>query len=129
MMDTAFSNFSPVDTDLCIISALLFGNFAHPVTLTEMYFSMGSALLIKLRIGIQNLGKLLKNAEDARKVLPIAFLLMLTFLAFMAWDGISSTRELLDSQAEVEHTHQVLHEMEGIETACRMPANHGFTTC
>ena len=76
---------------------------------------MGSALLIKLRIGIHNLGRLLKKAEDARKVLPIAFFLMLTFLVFMAWDGISSTRELLDSQAEVEHTHQVLHELEGIE--------------
>jgi diguanylate cyclase (GGDEF)-like protein len=40
---------------------------------------------------------------------------MLAFLVFMAWDGISTTRELLESQAEVDHTHQVLHEMEGIE--------------
>jgi diguanylate cyclase (GGDEF)-like protein len=76
---------------------------------------MGSNLAGKLRAGAGNLRLLLQNAEDARKVLPIAFLLMLTFLAAMAWDGISSTRELLASQAEVNHSHQVLHEMEGVE--------------
>lgn len=76
---------------------------------------MGSYWLGKLRIGVGNLRRLLQNAEDARKVLPIAFFLMMAFLVAMAWDGISSTRELLTSQAEVEHTHQVLHEMEGIE--------------
>ena len=40
---------------------------------------------------------------------------MLAFLVALAWDGFSRTRELLNSQAYVEHTHQVLHEMEGIE--------------
>ena len=76
---------------------------------------MGSYLLEKVRIGVANLRHLLQNAKDARKVLPIAFFLMMAFLVAMAWDGISSTRELLESQAEVEHAHQVLHEVEGIE--------------
>ncbi|HSM87365.1 MAG TPA: diguanylate cyclase, partial [Candidatus Limnocylindrales bacterium] len=57
----------------------------------------------------------LKSAVDARKVLPLAFMLMLGFLVAMAWDGFSSTRELLNSQAYVEHTHQILHQMESIE--------------
>lgn len=76
---------------------------------------MGPNLIGKLRDGARNLGRFLARAEDARKVLPVAFVLMLTFLVAMAWDGISSTRKLLESQAEVEHDHQVLHELEGIE--------------
>ena len=40
---------------------------------------------------------------------------MLGFLAVMAWDGYSSTRELLAAQAYVQRTHQVLHEMDGME--------------
>src|SRR6476619_7795377 len=55
------------------------------------------------------------SALEARTLLPFAFLLMLAFLVALAWDGFSRTRELLNSQAYVEHTHQVLHEMEGIE--------------
>ena len=53
------------------------------------------------------------SALEARTLLPFAFLLMLAFLVALAWDGFSRTRELLNSQAYVEHTHQVLHEMEG----------------
>jgi diguanylate cyclase (GGDEF)-like protein len=56
-----------------------------------------------------------KSALDARKLLPLAFVLMLTFLVAMAWDSFARIRELLNSQAFVEHTHQVLHEMDGVE--------------
>jgi diguanylate cyclase (GGDEF)-like protein len=57
----------------------------------------------------------LKSALDARKLLPFAFLLMLIFLVAMAWDSFSRTRELLSSQAYVEHTHQVLYELDAIQ--------------
>lgn len=59
--------------------------------------------------------KITMSALEARTLLPFAFLLMLAFLVALAWDGFSRTRELLNSQAYVEHTHQVLHEMEAIE--------------
>ena len=52
---------------------------------------------------------------DARKLLPFAFLLMLAFLVAMAWGGYSSTRELLDAQTYVQRTHEVLHELDGVE--------------
>jgi diguanylate cyclase (GGDEF)-like protein len=57
----------------------------------------------------------LKSALDARKLLPFAFILMLAFLVAMAWDSFSRTRELLSSQAYVEHTHQVLYELDAIQ--------------
>ena len=63
----------------------------------------------------RNVRNVLKSAVDARKVLPFAFVLMLAFLVAMAWDGFSRTRELLNSQAYVEHTHQVLYEMDAIQ--------------
>ena len=44
-----------------------------------------------------------------------AFILMLAFLVAMAWDSFSRTRELLSSQAYVEHTHQVLYELDAIQ--------------
>ena len=40
---------------------------------------------------------------------------MLAFLVAMAWDSFSRTRELLSSQAYVEHTHQVLYELDAIQ--------------
>lgn len=52
---------------------------------------------------------------DTRTLLPVAFLLMLAFLVAMAWDGYSSSNELLAAQAYVQRTHQVLHEMDGME--------------
>ena len=52
---------------------------------------------------------------DARTLLPIAFILMLAFLVAMAWGGYSSTRELLNAQSYVQRTHEVLHEMDGVE--------------
>jgi len=52
---------------------------------------------------------------DARTLLPFAFLLMLAFLVAMAWDGYSSTRELLGVQAYVQRTNEVLHELDGVE--------------
>jgi diguanylate cyclase (GGDEF)-like protein len=58
---------------------------------------------------------ILKSALDARKLLPFAFILMLAFLVAMAWDSFSRTRELLSSQAFVERTNSVLHEMDGVE--------------
>jgi diguanylate cyclase (GGDEF)-like protein len=57
----------------------------------------------------------LSSALDARKLLPFAFLLMLGFLVAMAWDSFARSRELLSSQAFVEHTHQVLYEMDAIQ--------------
>jgi len=59
--------------------------------------------------------KVLKSAIEARTLLPFAFILMLAFLVAMAWDGFASTGELLNAQAYVQHTHQVLHEMDGVE--------------
>jgi len=47
--------------------------------------------------------------------LPFAFVLMLAFLVAMAWDSFSRTRELLSSLAYVEHTHQVLYELDAIQ--------------
>jgi|GEM_PF-757493 diguanylate cyclase (GGDEF)-like protein len=61
--------------------------------------------------------EVLNRALEARKLLPVAFMLMLGFLVLMAWDGYSSTRELLNAQAYVQHTHQVLHDMDGLEDA------------
>lgn len=55
------------------------------------------------------------SVVDASKLLPFAFMLMLGFLVVMAWGGYSSTRELLDAQAYVQRTHEVLHEMDGVE--------------
>ncbi len=57
----------------------------------------------------------LRSALDARKLLPFAFMLMLAFLVAMAWDSFSRTRELLSSQTYVEHTHQVLYELDAIQ--------------
>lgn len=57
----------------------------------------------------------LKSALDARRLLPFAFILMLAFLVAMAWDSFSRTRELLSSQVYVEHTHQVLYELDAIQ--------------
>lgn len=57
----------------------------------------------------------LKSAIEARKLLPFAFVLLLAFLVVMAWDGFANTKELLNAQAYVQHTHQVLHEMDGVE--------------
>ncbi|HEY7404572.1 MAG TPA: diguanylate cyclase [Candidatus Angelobacter sp.] len=63
-----------------------------------------------------NNGKnVLSGALDARKLLPLAFLLMLGFLVAMAFDSSSRTRELLSSQEFVERTNSVLHEMDGVE--------------
>jgi diguanylate cyclase (GGDEF)-like protein len=57
----------------------------------------------------------LKGALDARKLLPLAFMLMLGFLVAMAWDSFSRTQELLNSITYVEHTHQVLYELDAIQ--------------
>jgi diguanylate cyclase (GGDEF)-like protein len=40
---------------------------------------------------------------------------MLAFLVAMAWDGYSSTRQLLNAQAYVQRTHETLHELDGVE--------------
>lgn len=66
-------------------------------------------------ISIAQMRKVLKSAIEARTLLPFAFILMLAFLVAMAWDGFASTGELLNAQAYVQHTHQVLHEMDGVE--------------
>ena len=69
-----------------------------------------------MRYLLKNSGKsVLQSALDARRLLPFAFILMLAFLVAMAWDSFSRTRELLSSQAYVEHTHQVLYEMDAIQ--------------
>src|SRR5947209_11341668 len=69
-----------------------------------------------MRLALQKSGKnVLSSALDARKLLPFAFILMLAFLVAMAWDSFSRTRELLSSQAYVEHTHQVLYELDAIQ--------------
>ena len=69
-----------------------------------------------MRVQLKSSGKdVLKSALDARRLLPFAFLLMLAFLVAMAWDSFSRTRELLSSQTYVEHTHQVLYEMDAIQ--------------
>jgi len=69
-----------------------------------------------MRLFLNNNGKnVLSGALDARKLLPFAFLLMLAFLFAMAWDSVSRTRELLNSQEFVERTNSVLHEMDGVE--------------
>lgn len=57
----------------------------------------------------------LSGALDARKLLPFAFILMVIFLVAMAWDSFARTRELLSSQEYVEHTHQVLYELDAIQ--------------
>lgn len=58
-----------------------------------------------------------KSALEARKLLPAAFVFMLGFLVLMAWDGYSTARELLNAQNYVQRTHQVLHDMDGLEDA------------
>jgi diguanylate cyclase (GGDEF)-like protein len=69
-----------------------------------------------MRLYLKSGGKnVLRSALDAGKLLPFAFVLMLAFLVAMAWDSFSRTRELLNSQAFVEHTNNVLHEMDGVE--------------
>ncbi|HZE24627.1 MAG TPA: diguanylate cyclase, partial [Blattabacteriaceae bacterium] len=69
-----------------------------------------------MRVQLRNSGKnVLQSALDARRLLPFAFILMLAFLVAMAWDSFSRTRELLSSQAYVEHTHQVLYELDAIQ--------------
>ncbi|HEU4414108.1 MAG TPA: diguanylate cyclase [Candidatus Angelobacter sp.] len=68
-----------------------------------------------MRLDLQNGKNVLSSALDARKLLPFAFMLMLAFLVAMAWDSFSRTRELLSSQAYVEHTHQVLYELDAIQ--------------
>ena len=57
----------------------------------------------------------LSGALDARKLLPFAFVLMVIFLCAMLWDSFARTRELLSSQEYVEHTHQVLYELDAIQ--------------
>ncbi len=64
---------------------------------------------------VSHMKKVLTSALDARKLLPFAFILMLAFLVALAWGGFSSTRELLDAQSYVQRTHQVLHELDGVE--------------
>ncbi|MFI5104047.1 MAG: hypothetical protein ACHP79_03890, partial [Terriglobales bacterium] len=64
---------------------------------------------------LRQIRDVLKGALEARKLLPAAFVLMLGFLALTAWDGYSTTRELLNAQAYVQRTHEVLHEMDGVE--------------
>jgi diguanylate cyclase (GGDEF)-like protein len=66
-------------------------------------------------ISLTQMRKLLKSAIEARTLLPFAFFLMLAFLGVMAWDGFASTGELLNAQAYVQHIHQVLHELDGVE--------------
>src|SRR5712671_875992 len=69
-----------------------------------------------MRVHFKGSGKnVLKSALDARRLLPFAFILMLAFLVAMAWDSFSRTRELLSSLAYVEHTHQVLYELDAIQ--------------
>jgi len=69
-----------------------------------------------MRVHFKGSGKnVLKSALEARRLLPFAFILMLAFLVAMAWDSFSRTRELLSSQAYVEHTHQVLYELDAIQ--------------
>ena len=69
-----------------------------------------------MRVYLKSGGKnVLRSALDAGKLLPFAFILMLAFLVAMAWDSFSRTRELLNSQAFVEHTNNVLHEMDWVE--------------
>src|SRR5579871_255788 len=69
-----------------------------------------------MRVLLKNSGKnVLQSALDARRLLPFAFVLIVGFLVAMAWDSFSRTRELLSSQAYVEHTHQVLYEMDAIQ--------------
>jgi diguanylate cyclase (GGDEF)-like protein len=69
-----------------------------------------------MRVHLKSSGKnVLQSALDARKLLPFAFILMLAFLVAMAWDSFSRTRELLSSQAYVDHTHQVLYELDAIQ--------------
>jgi diguanylate cyclase (GGDEF)-like protein len=64
---------------------------------------------------VSRLKNLFIGVLDARKLLPFAFLLMLGFLVAMAWDGYSSTRQLLNAQAYVQRTHETLHELDGVE--------------
>ncbi len=64
---------------------------------------------------VSRIKALLIGVLDASKLLPFAFMLMLAFLVYMAWGGYSSTRELLDAQTYVQRTHEVLHEMDGVE--------------
>jgi diguanylate cyclase (GGDEF)-like protein len=69
-----------------------------------------------MRVHLKSSGKnVLQSALDARKLLPFAFILMLGFLVAMAWDSFSRTRELLSSLTYVEHTHQVLYELDAIQ--------------
>ncbi|MGZ7060692.1 MAG: hypothetical protein ACXVJU_15510, partial [Candidatus Angelobacter sp.] len=69
-----------------------------------------------MRVRLKSSGKdVLRSALDARRLLPFAFILIVGFLVAMAWDSFSRTRELLSSQAYVEHTHQVLYEMDAIQ--------------
>lgn len=64
---------------------------------------------------LRHLRHVLRSAIEARKLLPFAFILMLAFLVVLAWEGFASTKELLNAQSYVEHTHEVLHEMDGVE--------------
>jgi diguanylate cyclase (GGDEF)-like protein len=69
-----------------------------------------------MRVHLKSSGKnVLQSALDARRLLPFAFVLMLAFLVAMAWDSFSRTRELLSSLTYVEHTHQVLYELDAIQ--------------
>ncbi|HYX54274.1 MAG TPA: hypothetical protein VE783_12535, partial [Candidatus Limnocylindrales bacterium] len=75
----------------------------------------GKSGTVKLSQFLARPRDLLLNALEARKLLPIAFLMMLGFLILLAWNGYTTTSELLSSQAYVQRTHQVLHEMDGVE--------------
>jgi diguanylate cyclase (GGDEF)-like protein len=102
-METACSNFAPVDTKV------MYHCRDFPQKLL-------SGIESPMRMYLKSSGKnVLSSALDAGKLLPFAFVLMLAFLVAMAWDSFSRTRELLSSQAFVERTNSVLHEMDGVE--------------
>lgn len=77
MMATAFSNFSPVDTELGY----------HCASLGKKSL-FRSATSMHLRF-FKRAEQITMSALEARTLLPFAFLLMLAFLVALAWDGFS----------------------------------------
>src|SRR5690242_15144178 len=112
MMATARSNFGPAGTKLMYHCAY---SPEKPV--------VWIAKSMRLRLFGTSGRNVLGGALSARKLLPFAFILllpfafilMLAFLVAMAFDSSSRTHELLNSQAFVERTNAVLHEMDGVE--------------
>src|SRR3981081_1092805 len=103
IIDLARSNFAPVDIKVMYHC----GDFPQTITLPES---------CPMRVEFKSSGKnALRSVLDARRLLPLAFVLMLAFLVAMAWDSFSRTRELLSSQVYVEHTHQMLYELDAIQ--------------